>query len=86
MTAMQNTCLAIVLIAAGGLRDATGSFGAMGVGLACLGGISALLGLVVVWQLDTRPDSGGQGLLDNERGESDRANTDKLSSADNPLA
>jgi MFS family permease len=47
MTAFQNCCLSVVLIGAGGLRDATGGFAAMGLGLACLGGTSALLGLAV---------------------------------------
>ena len=47
MTALQNCCLSFVLIGAGGLRDATGGFAAMGCGLAALGTTSALLGFVV---------------------------------------
>lgn len=47
MTAFQNCCLTVVLIGSGGLRDATGGFAAMGLGLACLGAVSALLGFAV---------------------------------------
>jgi MFS family permease len=47
MTAFQNCCLSFVLIGAGSLRDVTGGFSAMGIGLACLGGTSALLGFAV---------------------------------------
>ena len=48
MIAMQNTCLSIVLVGAGGLRDSTGLFAAMGLGLACLGLTSTGLGGLVV--------------------------------------
>ncbi len=59
MTAFQNCCLSFVLIGAGGLRDATGGFAAMGLGLACLGCTSALLGFAVnvSWQTKDRDDA-----------------------------
>ena len=47
MTAFQNCCLTVVLIGSGSLRDSTGGFAAMGLGLACLGAVSALLGFTV---------------------------------------
>jgi hypothetical protein len=47
MTAAQNCCLSFVLIGVGTSRDVTGGFATMGLALACLGGASALLGVVV---------------------------------------
>lgn len=47
VTAMQNTALSIILVCAGGLRDATGSYAAMGILLACQGATSALLGWLI---------------------------------------
>lgn len=52
MTAWQNAALSIILVLDGKIRDATGSFAAMGMLLAFQGTTSALLGLVIcrLWQ------------------------------------
>lgn len=76
MTAFQNCCLSFVLVGAGGLRDSTGGFAAMGFGLACLGGTSALLGIAVnmSWSKQNRTRAQANAVID-----------DRALSNDNPV-
>ena len=68
MTAAQNTCLSIVLVGAGEMRDATGGFDATGSGLALLGAISTILG-GVVWRMWTKSQAEIEEKVPAESGE-----------------